>query len=101
MKLNKRTSIAQSAIKNVKHGLNCSNCYLLIHKKCSRLSQGEILELKKANKSRWACSTSLAMKFPSVFLSDENIQSISCNSSFPCKCQKTLPSDIKQPKYVF
>ena len=33
--------------KNVKHGLNCSSCNLLIHKKCSKLSQREILDLKK------------------------------------------------------
>ena len=36
-----------------------------------------------------------------MYLSDEDIQSISFNSNFPCKCQKTLPSDINQPKYVF
>ena len=47
------------------------------------------------------CSACLAMKFPFVYLSDEDIQSISFNSSFPCKCQKILPSDINHPKYAF
>ena len=41
--------------KKVKYGLNCSSCNLLIHKKHSRLSQREILDLKKASKSRWEC----------------------------------------------
>ena len=98
MKLNKRTSISQSAIKNVKHGLNCPSCNLLIHKKCSRLSRREILDLKKASKPRWECSTYLTIKFPFVYLSDEDIRSISFNSNFPCKCQKTLPSGINQNK---
>ena len=43
----------------------------------------------------------MTIKFPFVYLSDEDIQSISFNSNFPCKCQKTLPSHINQPIYVF
>ena len=85
--------------KNVKHDLNYSSCNLLIYKKCSRLSQREILDLKKASRSRWECSACLTIKFAFVYLSDEDIQIISFNCSFPCKFQKTLPSDINQPRF--
>ena len=52
LKQNKRTVTAQSAIKkNIKYGIKCSNCHLLIHKKCSSLNQREILALKKVSLS--------------------------------------------------
>ena len=35
-----------------------------------------------------------------LYLSDEDIQSISFNYNFSCKCQKTLPSNINELKYV-
>ena len=74
--------------KNVKRGIKCSNCHLLIHNNCSKQNQKEMLELKRVSKSTWECSTCLSMKFPFVYLSDEDIQSISLNFNFPCKCQK-------------
>ena len=41
------------------------------------------------------------MKFPFAFLSDEDIRRLLFNFNVPCKCQKTLLSDINKPKHVF
>ena len=57
--------------------------------------------MKKVSKSSWECSTCLTINFPFLYLLDEDIQSKSFNSNFPCKCQKTLPSDKEQTEYVF
>ena len=45
--------------------------------------------------------TCLTDKFPFVLQDNLDIQKQSFNSNFLCKCQKTLPCDIHECKYVF
>ena len=48
MKQNKRTSSAQSATKNIYHGLKCSICHELIHKKCSYAKPKRNIKIEKS-----------------------------------------------------
>ena len=80
----------------------CRNCNSVVHKKCSRLKQAELLELKRDRVSfLWECSTCMKDKFPFHSVDNMDIVSGSFNSNFSCKCQKTTNFVLGSEKYIF
>ena len=83
-------------------GIFCRNCNSVVHKKCSRLKQAELLELKSKKVSfLWECSTCMKDKFPFHSLDNMDIVSGSFNSNFSCKCRKTANFVLGSENYIF
>ena len=72
---------------------------MIIHKKCTRLKQSEFLFNKVSKDTVWECIDCQSKKFPFVTLTNHEIQNISFNSNFNCKCQTTV-SDPNDPTYT-
>ena len=84
-----------------KIAIKCYSCKQNVNKKCSRLTQSEILDLGNCNPT-FECTPCLTDKFPFVFLDNHDNEKQSFNSNFFCKChQKTLPSDIHEHSMFF
>ena len=69
---------------------------MTIHKKCTGLKQSEYLFNKVSKDTVWKCIDCQSKKFPFVALTNHEIQNISFNSNFNCKCQTTV-SDPNDP----
>ena len=72
---------------------------MIIHKKCTGLYQSEFLFNKVSKDTVWECIDCKSKKFPLLNLTNHEIQNISFNSIFNCKC-KTTVFDPNGPTYI-
>ena len=83
----------------LKKGLKCTCCKMFIHKKCTGLKQSGFLFNTVSKDTVWECTDCQLKTFPFVTPIDHEIQNISFNSNFNCKCQTTV-SDPNGPTYI-
>ena len=69
---------------------------MIISKKCAGLKQFQFLFHKVSKDTAWECTDSQSKKFPFTTLTNHEMQNISFNSNFNCKCQKAV-SDPNDP----
>ena len=72
---------------------------MIIHKKCIGFKQSEFLFNKVSEDTVWKCTDCQSEKFLFVTLTNHEIQNISFNTNFNCKCQTTV-SDPHDPIYT-
>ena len=72
---------------------------MIIHKNCTGFKQSEFLFNKVSKDTVWECIDCQSKKFPFVTLTNHEIQNISFNSNFNCKCQTTV-SDPNDSTYT-
>ena len=75
--------------------LKCLCCKIIIHKKCTGLKQSEFLFNKVSKDTVWECIDCQSKQFRFLTLTNHEIQNISFNSNFNCKCRTTVfnPND--------
>ena len=94
-------SVCQKNVNKTKKAIPCPTCQNFIHKKCCRLTQAEINDLKRSH-NYWECVNCLKQKFPMVDMDEDEILLNSFNSNWTCECKhKTAkPAVSRQHKLV-
>ena len=94
-------SVCQKSVNNTTKSIPCPTCRHYIHKKCCRLTQTEINDLKRSY-NFWECLSCNEDKFPLANVDDHEILLDSFNSNWTCECKhKTVKPEIsRQHKLV-
>ena len=65
------------------NSIPCKNCKTFIHKKCSNLTKKEA----KSSIQNWECPVCKAEKYPLTSIDNDDLFTLSFNSSHNCKCK--------------
>ena len=75
-------SVCSKKVNNTSKSIPCPNCNHLVHKKCTKLTNTEINDLKRSH-NIWECLSCSASKFPLANVDEDEIHCIAFNSN--CK----------------
>ena len=94
-------SVCQKIVNNTRKSIPCPTCRHFIHKKCCRLTQAEINDLKRSP-NFWECVSCTKDKFPMVDMDEDEIHLNSFNSNWTCECKRKTakPEVSRQHKLV-
>ena len=87
--MNRKCSVCNRMVRDVKKSIPCSDCNSLIHRRCSRLQSWQLVNTVWIY-NEWCCSHCWNHKFPFSDLNDNQLIELAFNSNFSCICQVTV-----------
>ena len=84
-----RCNVCSRLVCKPSKAIPCPTCNHLTHKKCSGLSQSDIINFKRT-KNIWECPHCSQKKFPFMNVEDDELALCTFNSNWNCQCKNKL-----------
>ena len=87
-------SVCSKKVNNTSKSIPCPNCNHFVHKKCTKLTNTEINDLKRSH-NIWECLSCSATKFPLANVDEDEIHCIAFNSNCKYNPKRNADHDAK------
>ena len=71
---------------HIKKSFPCTSCKAYIHRKCTGIPLSDMLQGKPHQFKYWNCKSCISKHFPLTDLDDSEVNKLSFDSNFQCKC---------------